>query len=129
MVRLCDAYDGYGLRVFGGVVMVRIKLLLLAVLISTLLISPVQADADADFESLFFGTGAWLGLLLFMIVCVALVAISKYTAIFVVIIIVLFEVEYFNRLDQYGNHVWKMVILMFFALFVCITALVVDKRR
>ena len=86
------------------------------------------ASADQDFESLFFGTGAWLGLLLFMIVCVALVAISKYTAVFVVIIVVMFEVEYYNRLDEYGNHVWKMVILLFFALSVCITA-IMDKRR
>lgn len=88
----------------------------------------VKADAEADFESLFFGTGAWLGLLLFMIVCVALVAISKYCAVFVVMIIVFFEVEYYNRLDIYGNHVWKMVILLFFALFVCIVALTKKGR-
>jgi len=86
------------------------------------------ASAEQDFESLFFGTGAWLGLLLFMIVCVALVAISKYCSVFVIIIIIMFEVEYYTRLDDYGNHVWKMIILLFFALFVCITALV-DKRR
>jgi len=102
--------------------------LLVTVLINTLLISPVKADAEADFESLFFGNGAWLGMLLFMIVCVALVAISKYCAVFVVIIVVMFEVEYYNRLDIYGNHVWKMVILLFFALFVCLAALL-DKRR
>jgi len=84
------------------------------------LISPVKADAEADFESLFFGTGAWFGLLLFMICSMLLVAISKYCAVFVVIIIVMFEVEYYNRLNIYGNHVWKMVILLFFALFVCI---------
>jgi len=101
---------------------------LIALLIAGFLIMPVHASADEDFESLFFGTGAYLGLLLFMIVSVALVAISKYTAIFVVIITVLFEVEYYNRLDEYGNHVWKMVILLFFALFVCINALI-DKRR
>jgi len=71
----------------------------------------VKADAEADFESLFFGTGAWLGLLLF-----------------VVIITVMFEVEYYNRLNIYGNHVWKMVILLFFALFVCIVAITKKGR-
>lgn len=113
-------------------VMVRLKrsliFLLLNLLIGTLLISPVKADAEADFETLFFGNGWAIGLLLFMILSVALVAISKYCAVFVVIITVLFEVEYYNRLDASGNHVWKMIILLFFTLFVCIAALV-DKRR
>lgn len=101
---------------------------IMALLISAILISPVKADAESDFESLFFGNGAWLGLLLFMIVCVALLAISKYCAVFVVMIIVFFEVEYYNRLDIYGNHVWKMIILLFFALFVCIVTLTKKGR-
>jgi len=105
-----------------------VSLFIMFLVVAGFLVSPVKADAEADFESLFFGAGAWLGLLLFMIVSVALVAISKYTAVFVVVITVMFEVEYYNRLDIYGNHVWKMVILLFFALFVCITALL-DKRR
>jgi len=98
----------------------KIILFLLGVVITTLLVSPVKADAEADFESLFFGTGAWFGLLLFMIVSMALLAISKYMAVFIVIIAVMFEVEYYKRLDIYGNHVWKMIILLFFALFICI---------
>jgi len=105
-----------------------VLLFIALLLIMAMLISPVKADAEADFESLFFGTGAWLGLLLFMIVCSALVAISKYCAVFVVIITVMFEVEYYNRLDIYGNHVWKMVILLFYALFVCVVALTKKGR-
>lgn len=132
MVRVWDAYGNYGIRLSSGVVMaVNLKvvsLFIMFLVVAGFLVSPVKADAEADFESLFFGAGAWLGLLLFMIVSVALVAISKYTAVFVVVITVMFEVEYYNRLDIYGNHVWKMVILLFFALFVCITALL-DKRR
>jgi len=111
--------------------MVRLKTIFL--LISLLLIagniSTVKADAEADFESLFFGTGAWLGLLLFMIVCVALVAISKYCTVFVVIISIMMEVEYFNRLDIYGNYVWHMLILMFFALFTCVASLTGKLER
>jgi hypothetical protein len=102
--------------------------LLLTVLISTLLISPVKADAESDFETLFFGNGWVIGLMLFMILAVVLVIISKYTVVFVVIITILFEVEYYNRLDTYGNHIWKMIILLFFSLFLCIAALL-DKRR
>ena len=88
----------------------------------------VKADAEADFETLFFGNAWFIGLLLFMILSVALIAISKYCVVFVIIITILFEVEYYTRLDEYGNHVWKMIILLFFALFVCIISLV-DKRR
>lgn len=112
----------------AGLNLKTVCLLAALLLIMGVLICPVKADAQADFESLFFGNGAWLGLLLFMIVCVALVAISKYTAVFVVIIIVMMEVEYYNRLNKYGNHIWKMIILLFFALFVCLVALL-DKRR
>lgn len=90
---------------------------------------PVYATAEEDFESLFFGTGAWLGLLLFMILCVALVAISKYCVVFVVIIAIMMEVEYFTRLDIYGNYVWHMLILMFFALFTTIAALTGKLER
>lgn len=112
--------------------MARLKTIFL--LISLLIVAGVQipavsATAEEDFESLFFGTGAWLGLLLFMIVCVALVAISKYCAVFVVIITIMMEVEYYTRLDIYGNHVWKMIILMFFALFTCIAALTGKLER
>jgi len=103
-------------------------LFLSALLIVGTVIFPVKASAEQDFESLFFGTGAWLGLLLFMIVCSALIAISKYTAFFVVIIVVMFEVEYYTRLDIYGNHVWKMIILLFYALFACIVALTKKGR-
>jgi len=96
---------------------------LISVLISTLLISPVYATAEEDFESLFFGTGAWLGLLLFMILCVVLVTISKYCVVFVIIIAVMMEMEYYTRYTEYGLHVWKMVILLFFALFLSIASL------
>lgn len=108
--------------------MKTVFLLISLLLITGLLISPVKASAEQDFESLFFGTGAWLGMLLFMIVCVVLVAISKYSAVFVVMIIIFFEVEYYNRLNIYGNHVWKMIILLFFGLFVCIAALTKKGR-
>lgn len=88
----------------------------------------VYATAEEDFESLLFGSGAWIGLLLVMIASVVLIAISKYTAVFVVIIIIMLEVEYFNRLDMYGNYIWHMIILMFFALFIVIVALT-DKIK
>ena len=81
------------------------------------------ASAEQDFETLFFGNGWFIGLMLFMILAVVLVAISKYCTVFVVIITVLFEVEYYTRLDTYGNHVWKMIILLFFTLFLCIVAI------
>lgn len=114
----------------------RLLPIMIFLLISLLLIVGVQipsvhATAEEDFESLFFGTGAWLGLLLFMIVCVALVAISKYTVVFVVIIVIMMEVEYYARLDIYGNYVWHMIILMFFALFMCIASLTgkLDRKK
>jgi len=80
----------------------------------------VLMDANAVFESLFFGTGAWIGLLIFMMLSICLVMIWKYSGVFVALIIILFQIEYYNRLDIYGNHVWKMIILLLFGLFIAI---------
>lgn len=87
----------------------------------------VLMDANAVFESLFFETGAWLGILIFMFICTALVLMWKYAAVFVIMIVIFFEIEYYNRLDAAGNHGWKMVILLFFALFLIIFTLSKSK--
>ena len=77
-----------------------------------------MAAIDEVFEALFFGSGAWLGLLIFLTLSVSLVLMWKYAGFFVALIILMFEVEYYTRLDDYGNHVWKMIILLFVGLFI-----------
>jgi len=94
-----------------------------------LTILAIASIVDDAFESLFFGTGAWLGLLIFMSICVSLALVWKYFGVFIIIIIVLFEVEYYNRLDIYGNHIWKMIILLFFAIFIAWLTLTKAKGR
>ena len=80
------------------------------------------ALADA-FETLFFGEGWYLGLLLFIILCIALIRSWKLAGALIIPIIIGLEVEYFDRNDIYGSHIWPIIILIILALFVAMYAL------
>jgi len=86
-------------------------------------ILPVNASADSVavdsvFESLFYGSGAWLGLLLFIILCVGLIKKWKYAGALLIPIIIGMEISYYDRLSEGGNFVWHMLILLVLAVFV-----------
>ncbi len=75
---------------------------------------------DQAFESLFYGSGAWFGMLLFIILCVGLVKKWKYSGALIVPIIIAMEVTYYDRLDASGNYIWHMIILLVLAIFIAL---------
>ena len=80
------------------------------------------ALADA-IETLFFGEGWFLGLILFIILCVALIRSWKLSGALIIPIIMGLEVAYFERNDIYGSHIWPIIILLVLACFVAMYTL------
>ena len=78
----------------------------------------MSSAVDQAFESLFFGTGAWFGLVLFITVCVGLALKWKYVGALLIPVIIGMEVEYYDRLNSGGNYVWHIFILLCLALFI-----------
>jgi len=83
---------------------------------------------DDAFISLFYGEGAILGLLLFMLICVGLVRKWKPTGALVFPLIMLLEVEYYTRWDN-GNYFWHMFSLIIFGLFIAIYTIAGKEGR
>jgi len=52
---------------------------------------------DTAFESLFFGSGSWLGILLFLILCFAFVYAWRYSGVLLVPVTVFFALEYVGQ--------------------------------
>jgi len=79
---------------------------------------------DQAFESLFFGSGMILGLLLIIILVLSIASKWKWGNIFVLPIIILMAMEYASRLNQTGEykHFWGMIICFLVTIFiVCYT--------
>lgn len=83
----------------------------------------VAAAVEAALEALFFGSVWYFGILIFIIVALAIMKIWKYAGALIIPMIVALEVEYFNRLDIYGNFIWAMIVLLILALFMAFYAI------
>ena len=70
---------------------------------------------NAAWESLFFGSGSWLGLLIIISITVALLVRYKYIAVLTTPVTILLGIEYLNR-----NLGWHSLIMFFTSLFVLI---------
>ncbi len=77
---------------------------------------------DDAFTSLFFGEPGWiLGLLLFFSISIALLLKWKYSAIFIIPIVIGLEEMYYTKLQATPNtyrYAWPMVILIIFLVFI-----------
>lgn len=77
---------------------------------------------DAAFESLFFGSGMIVGLLLIIILVLSIASKWKWGNIFVLPLIILMAIEYISRLNQSGEyrHFWGAIISFLLATFIVI---------
>lgn len=67
---------------------------------------------DDAFNSFFFGSGSWLGLMLFLILFVGLMLKWKYSVCFLIPISVFMGLEYLNQ-----NLAWQGLIMLFMSPF------------
>jgi len=71
------------------------------------------------FEVLFFGSGMWLGLLLFIILAISLVQKLKEAGILIMPIIIWMGIEYATRINNDPQKfIWPVIILFLIASFI-----------
>lgn len=70
---------------------------------------------DEAFESLFFGTGSWLGLLLFLSILIGLLLKWKYTGVLILPVTVFLGLEYLGK-----DMGWHTIIMFFTGVFTMI---------
>lgn len=88
-----------------------------------LIFATVFTDMNAVFESIFYGSGWYIGLLLFITVSIGLMKAWKYAGVLIIPIIVAFEVTYYERLDTNPEFAWNMIILLFLVVGIAIYTL------
>lgn len=76
----------------------------------------VLETVNSAFESLFYGSGWYIGILIFMTFSIGLMKTWKYAGALILPIIVAFEVTYYNRLSTNPEFAWNMLILLFLAI-------------
>ena len=83
------------------------------------------APIEFDFEEYLFGDLAIFGILVFIILGLVAIKLSRFSGVFVGLIGLLYEFMLFDGLDIYGNNIWYMVIVLFYSIFAFIA--VFDK--
>ena len=75
-------------------------------------------ELELALESFFFGEVWYFGILIFIALAIAVMKMWKYSGALIIPLIIALEVEYYNRLDVYGNFIWAMFILIILAILV-----------
>ncbi len=68
---------------------------------------------NSAFEALFYGSGWYIGLLIFIVFSLGIMKAWKYAGALIIPIIIAFEVTYYQRLDTNGEFAWPMLVLLF----------------
>jgi len=67
------------------------------------------------FTELFYGSGAWLGLLLYLTIIISLTYIWKKSGVFFIPVTVILGIQYFNNdLGWHSLIMWLTTIMIFF---------------
>jgi hypothetical protein len=84
---------------------------------------------DAAFESLFYGSGWYFGILLFITFSIGLMKAWKYAGALIIPIIVAFEVTYYQRLDTNPEFAWNMFVLLFLVIGIAVYTVTSMKKK
>lgn len=68
---------------------------------------------NGAFQALFYGDGAWFGILLLLSMCIGLALKWKYTGVLTIPIMIFIGLDYVNR-----DMAWQATIMFFGAVFV-----------
>lgn len=79
---------------------------------------------DEAFEALFYGTGSWLGILLFLSILIGLLLKWKYTGALLLPITIFIGIEYLTK-----DMGWYAIIMFFTSVFTLIYMMKGAKRR
>ena len=83
-----------------------------------------MAVVDEAFTALFFGTGSWLGILLFLSIIIGLLLKWKYTGALLLPITIFLALEYLAQ-----DMAWESIIMFFTSVFIMIYMMKEAKRR
>lgn len=76
----------------------------------------MSSDIALAFTELFVGSGAWLGLLLFMAIVVTLSLKEKYVGVLMIPVCIFLGINYLS----YPSLMWHAIIMFFTAVFIMI---------
>ena len=76
------------------------------------------------FQSLFYGDGSWLGIILLLSLCLGLVLKWKYAGVLFLPINLFIGIDYLNR-----NMAWHAIIMFFATVFILIFMIKTSKGR
>lgn len=85
-------------------------------------------SVDLAFESLFFGSGSYLGLLLLITIMVSLLHKWRSSGVLILPTIFLLETEYYSRITTSPALVWNMLTMLVMAIFT-MAYMIGDMRR
>lgn len=78
--------------------------------------TPVNADLEGYLTALFFGSVWYFGFLIFMAVAFVVLKIWKFSGAIIVPILIIFEIQYYNRLSTNPELSWAMLFCGFLVL-------------
>ena len=73
---------------------------------------------DQAFESLFYGTGSWLGILLIIILTLGIVLKWAYAGALVLPVIIWMSYDYYQKIQEGGGYHWHFIVLLVLATFI-----------
>ena len=76
----------------------------------------MSISISSVFEELFYGSGSWLGLLLFLAIITALTLKAKYTGLLMLPVTVFLAIDYLS----YPSLLWHSVIMFLASVFIII---------
>jgi hypothetical protein len=81
-----------------------------------------MTSISVAFNELFFGSGAWLGLLLLLVIIVVLSVRVKYAGVLTLPVTVFLGIDYLNN-----DLLWHGLIMFFAAIFIILNLVLGDK--
>lgn len=87
-----------------------------------------MSGIEEVFTELLFGSGAWIGLTILLILCISGTLLHKYAGVFFGLILIFLGIEYLNNVNVTSNFYWSVLICWFSALF-CFLRVVGEVRK
>ena len=78
------------------------------------------------FEALFFGSGAWLGILLFVTVVFLLSALNKWANVLCIPLSIFIGIWYLDNLEVSNNMMWGAICMLLSPVF--LTVMLAEKK-
>lgn len=88
---------------------------------------PELTEYSLNFESFFIGEWAFIGVIVWILLGVAVMKINKYSGVFVFVLSMLYLLVLYDTLDKFGNNIYYMIVILFYSLFSVFLTVLVDN--